>query len=72
MSTWIWIEAIIGILLIITIILQQKEGGLGAMGGGNESGEVYSSSRGVDAVLHKATVTLAIIFTLLPIIYVAL
>ncbi|MSU75027.1 MAG: preprotein translocase subunit SecG [Candidatus Magasanikbacteria bacterium] len=47
-------------LLIIVILLQQKGAGLGGVFGG--SSNIYSTKRGVDKILHYATVVIAIIF----------
>ena len=53
-------ELVVGILLIVAIMLQQKGSGLGAaFGGGNA---VYNTKRGADLFLHKATIILSLIF----------
>lgn len=54
--------ALIGIdvLLIISILLQQKEGGLSTVFGGE--GTVYRSKRGLAKGLHYATIVLAVLF----------
>lgn len=50
----------VSILLILSIVIQEKGVGLGmAFGGG---GELYRSKRGVDRVLFIATVVLSILF----------
>jgi len=57
-------------LLILVILLQQKGSGLGAAFGG--SGNIYSTKRGIDAVLFKATIVIAIIFFALSLLRVIL
>lgn len=47
-------------LLIIVILLQQKGAGLGAAFGG--SGNIYSTKRGIDKVLHRLTIILSALF----------
>ena len=54
------IQIIISVLLITVILLQQKGVGLGAAFGG--SSNVYSTKRGVDKILFRATIVLAVLF----------
>jgi preprotein translocase subunit SecG len=54
------LQLVLAILLTITILLQQKGGGLGGILGG--SNNVYSTKRGVDKILHTTTIILAILF----------
>lgn len=54
------LQIILGILLVITILLQQSAGGLGAGFGGG--GTVFTTKRGVDKVLFQATIALSILF----------
>ena len=48
------------ILMAAAILLQQRGASLGA--GFGASGELYTSRRGIDKSLYRATVVLAIIF----------
>jgi preprotein translocase subunit SecG len=50
------------ILMIITILLQQRGATLGA--GFGSSGELYTTRRGLDKSLFDTTVVLAVIFIL--------
>ena len=54
---------ILAVLLVIVILLQQKGSGLGAAFGG--SGTVHTTKRGVDKVLHQATIVISILFFLI-------
>lgn len=54
------VQIIISVLLITSILLQQKGVGLGAAFGG--SSNVYSTKRGVDKILFRATIVLAVLF----------
>lgn len=56
-------ELVLSIVLIVTILLQQKGGGLGAAFGG--SSNVYSTKRGMDKVLYQITIVVAILFLLI-------
>lgn len=50
----------VNVLLTVSILLQQKEGGLSTVFGGE--GTVYRSKRGLARGLHYFTIALAIIF----------
>jgi preprotein translocase subunit SecG len=50
------------LLMIITILLQQRGATLGA--GFGSSGELYTTRRGVDKNLFEVTIVLAVIFIL--------
>lgn len=49
-----------GVLMVLAILLQQRGASLGA--GFGASGELYTSRRGLDKSLFRATVVLAFIF----------
>ena len=51
-----------GVLLMISILLQQRGATLGA--GFGSSGELYTTRRGVDKNLFEATIVIAVIFAL--------
>lgn len=50
------------ILMVVTILLQQRGASLGA--GFGSSGELYTTRRGLDKNLFEVTVVLSIIFVL--------
>ena len=53
-------QIVVSILLIITIVMQEKGVGLsGAFGGG---GEFYQSKRGIDKFLFVVTIVLSVLF----------
>lgn len=54
------IQSVSAVLLIISIILQNRGTGLGSAFGGE--GNVYRTKRGFESVLFKATIVLAVIF----------
>lgn len=54
------LQIVISVLLVVAILLQQKGVGLGAAFGG--SSNVYSTKRGVDKLLFRTTIILAVIF----------
>ncbi|MBI4049232.1 MAG: preprotein translocase subunit SecG [Candidatus Doudnabacteria bacterium] len=55
----------VSVLLTISILLQQKEGGLSSVFGGE--GAVYRSKRGLARGLHYFTIILAVIFVCLSV-----
>lgn len=54
------LQLLSAVLLILVILLQQKGSGLGAAFGGG--GNIFTTKRGIDAVLFKATIVIALIF----------
>ena len=57
------IQIIVSILLIISILLQNRGAGLSeTFGGGAGGGNVYQTKRGFDKFLFGATVVLALLF----------
>ncbi|MDA1038528.1 MAG: preprotein translocase subunit SecG [bacterium] len=53
-------QAVLGALLILTILLQARGTGLGAAFGGD--GAVFHERRGAEKKLHQMTIAIAIIF----------
>lgn len=54
------IQIVSSVLLIISILLQQRGTGLSATFGGE--GNIYRTKRGIEKILFVATIILAIIF----------
>lgn len=54
------VQIIISILLITSILLQQRGSGLGAVFGGSES--IYRTKRGAERAVFIATIILALAF----------
>lgn len=54
------ITVISAILMVAAILLQQRGASLGA--GFGASGELYTSRRGLDKSLYRATIVMAVIF----------
>lgn len=54
------VQIVLGAILILVILIQQKGSGLGGIFGG--SSNIYSTKRGVDKILHYTTVVTAILF----------
>jgi len=57
------VQIIISAFLVVAIILQNRGGGLGSIFGGESA--VYRSKRGVEKLLHYATIGLAVVFSVL-------
>lgn len=54
------IQIVVAILLVVTVLLQSRGSGLGAAFGGE--GNVYRTKRGMEKMLHLATIILSILF----------
>lgn len=53
-------QTVLAILLIISILLQNRGSGLGSAWGGE--GELYGTRRGVEKLLFRATILIATLF----------
>ena len=60
-----YVEVVISILLIISVLLQNRSGGLGTVFGGVSGGEFYRSKRGLEAFLYNSTIILGILFAVI-------
>jgi protein translocase SecG subunit len=54
-------QMVLAVLVIISILLQQKGSGMGA-GFGGPGGSIVSTRRGVDLFLYKVTIVLSVLF----------
>ena len=54
------LQIVVSILLIISILLQNRGAGLGASFGGG--GEIYRTKRGAEKFLFRSTIVLIVIF----------
>jgi len=53
-------QIVVSVLMIVAILLQSRGTGLGAAFGGD--GNVYRTKRGVEKILFRATIVLAVLF----------
>ncbi len=68
-----YIQIVLSILLVIGILLQRSDAGLGgAFGASDVSGGVTFERRGFEKISFNATVVIAILFALSAIITIAL
>jgi protein translocase SecG subunit len=66
MSFIAYIQAVLAVLLIITVLLQHRAAGLSATFGGNDTS--YVQRRGAELFLFKAGVVLSVLFFALTVI----
>ncbi len=59
-----YIETILAILIIIAILLQKSENGVGGAFGGSDSMGAYHTRRGFEKVLFNGTIILGILFVI--------
>ena len=57
------LQTLVAIALVVVILMQNRGAGLGSVFGG--SGNTFSTKRGVEKILFRATIILAIIFIVL-------
>lgn len=54
------LQIVLSFILIVLILIQQKGSGLSSVLGG--TGAIYSTKRGIDKVVHYATIGSAVLF----------
>lgn len=59
-----YIQIVLSILLVITIILQQRGSSIGGAFGGGDSGTAYTQRRGAEKFLFQASIVLGILFAI--------
>jgi protein translocase SecG subunit len=57
-----YLQIILSIILIATILLQQSNAGVGGVLGGGDGGGLYSTRRGFEKFLFILTIVISIIF----------
>jgi preprotein translocase subunit SecG len=62
-------QIVVDIALIILVVLQTKEEGLGSMFGGSDMG-IFKTRRGAEKTMFQATIALGILFLLLSLVAV--
>lgn len=67
MSSLAIVQIIVAVFLVVSILLQQRGGGLGGIFGG-EGGGSYATKRGLQQKLYFATIVLAILFVSLALL----
>jgi len=63
-----WIQIVLSVLIILTILMQQNEAGLGAGFGGSSGDNVKRTRRGFEKTLFNTTIVLAVLFALVAIL----
>lgn len=61
-------QIVVSIVLVILILLQEREGGLGGLLGGTGVGSQYQTRRGLEKTIYYATIVCAVIFAALAIL----
>lgn len=60
------LQLLTGVAIIAIILMQAKGSGISAVFGGD--GGMYRSKRGVEKLLHRATILLSVVFMLLALV----
>ena len=58
-----YIQIILSIILIVAILLQQSDAGVGGVLGGGDSGGLYHTRRGFEKFIFVMTIVIAILLT---------
>lgn len=59
-----YIQIILSIILIATILLQQSDAGIGGVLGGGDGGGLYHTRRGFEKFIFVVTIVVAVLLTL--------
>ncbi|MBI3633041.1 MAG: preprotein translocase subunit SecG [Candidatus Vogelbacteria bacterium] len=59
-----WVQILLSIVLVVLVMLQQSEAGLGAWSGGTSGANNFRSKRGAEKFIFMATVVVALAFIL--------
>ncbi len=62
-SIYPWIQVILSVLIIVLVLLQKSEAGLGSSFGGSGGASSFHTKRGLERVLFYATIVVGILFT---------
>jgi preprotein translocase subunit SecG len=54
------VQIVLSLILVVLIVLQSRGGGLGSAFGGSLA--AYSTRRGVEKAVHRATIVISILF----------
>jgi protein translocase SecG subunit len=57
-----YIQIILSIILVVTILLQQSDAGIGGVLGGGDAGGLYHTRRGFEKFLFATTIVVGILF----------
>jgi protein translocase SecG subunit len=60
-----YIQIILAILIIVLVLMQKSESGVGgSFGGGDNFGSAYHTRRGFEKVMFNATIVLGVLFAI--------
>ena len=57
-----YIQIILSIILVVTVLLQQSEAGVGGVLGGGDTGGLHHTRRGFEKFLFVTTIVVGILF----------
>lgn len=63
-------QAVVSVLFILSVLVQQKDSGFSGAIGGQSGATVQTTKRGAEKVVARATVVLAILFVLLSLVHI--
>lgn len=61
-------QIILAVVIIVLVLLQERESGLSGLFGGGDMGGVYQARRGVEKILFIATIVASVVFVVLAVL----
>ena len=65
-------QIVVSLLLIVAVLLQERESGVSGVLGGGQGGEFYHRRRGIEKFVFVATILLLIVFVALALVNLVL
>ena len=59
-----WLQIILSVVLILSILMQRSAAGVGGALGGGEGSSIHHTKRGLEKVLFYITIAVAVLFAL--------
>ncbi len=64
------VQIVLGVLIVVSILLQNRGEGIGELFGGSGGGEHFRTRRGLESFLYYGTIALIVIFATLSFLIV--
>ncbi len=63
-------QIVVGVILIVSVLLQNRSEGIGQLFGGGGGGEHFRTRRGLESFLYYGTIALIVVFVIISFVIV--